>query len=203
MGVYSQILICASLLIATAQDIRARSVLDLVWIPAAVGVAYSLVVSYPSVELIVIKVAFVGGVALAFTYFGAIGQADAIALVFVAADANPASPIFPLLGTAVVALGHISYEYATGNARGPKTIPLQKFLDEQRWIPKAVISDGVRSEVSSDVNSAREEVSAKSNAGSLVEVTYGVPTVAYLGIGYLAYVLYLILFSTGTFLALP
>jgi hypothetical protein len=177
--------------------------MDLVWIPAVVGVAYSLLVGFPLVELIVIKIAFVGAVALAFTYFGAIGQADAIALVFVAADANAASPILPLLGTAVVALGHISYQYAVGNARGKKTIPIKKFLAEQRWIPRAVISDGVRTEVSSDVNVAREEVSSKSKTDSLVEVTYGVPTVAYLGIGYLAYLLYLILFSTGTFLALP
>jgi hypothetical protein len=201
--VYSEILICASLIIAAYQDLKERSVWDLVWIPAVVGVAYSVVVEYPSIELLVIKLAFVGVVAFAFTYFGAIGQADAIALVFVAADFNPASPILPLVGTAIAAGVHIGYQYATGNARGNKTIPLQKFLAEQRWIPKAVISDGVRTEVSSDVNVAREEVVAKSKEGALVEVTYGVPTVAYLGAGYLAYVVYLALFASGTFVALP
>ena len=191
------------MLIAAVQDVRKRSVLDLVWVPAIVGVAYAVFVEYPSIEILAIKVAFVGLVALAFTFFGAIGQADAIALVLVAGDPSPASPILPLLGTAVVAAVHIGYEYAVGNARGTKTIPIQKFLDEQRWIPKAVISDGVRSEVSNDVNVARDEVSAKLGEGSLVEVTYGVPTVAYLGLGYLAYVIYMVLFNGSAFLGLP
>jgi hypothetical protein len=188
---------------ASVQDIRSRSVWDIVWIPAIIGVAYGAIVAYPSIEFLVIKVAFVGLVALAFTYFGAIGQGDAIALVFVAADLNPATPILPLIGTAAVAGVHIAYQYAVGNARGVKTIPLQKFINEQRWIPKAVISDGVRVEVTNDVNVAREEVASKSKEGSMVEVTYGVPTVAYLGFGYLAYVLYLVLFASSTFLALP
>lgn len=202
-AVYSELLICASLLVAALQDVRSRSVVDIVWIPAVIGVAYSIVVAFPSIELLVVKVGLVGAVALAFTYFGAIGQADAIALVFVAADLNPASPIIPLIGTAAAAGVHIGYQYAVGNAKGVKTIPVQKFKEEQRWIPKAVISDGVRAEVSDDVNLAREEVSLKSKEGSLVEVTYGVPTVAYLGVGYLMYVLYLVLFATRTFVALP
>jgi len=185
------------------QDIRTRSVLDLVWLPAVIGVLYSVIVAYPSIELLVIKVGFVGAVALGFTYFGAIGQADAIALVFVAADLDPASPIIPLLGTAAAAGVHIAYQYVVGNAKGTKTIPLKKFTEEQRWIPKAVISEGVRVEVSSDVNVAREEVASRSSEGSLVEVTYGVPTVAYLGFGYLAYVLYLAIFATATFVGLP
>lgn len=201
--VYSELLICASLLAAAAQDIRTRSVLDIVWIPAIVGVVYSVVVAFPSVELLVIKVGFVGAVALGFTYFGAIGQADAIALVFVAADMSPTSPLFPLIGTAAVAGVHIGYQYRVGNARGNKTIPIQKFTKEQKWIPKAVISDGVRVEVSSDVNVAREEVSSKSKEGSMVEVTYGVPTVAYLGLGYLTYLLYMVIFATSAFVALP
>jgi len=201
--VYTDLLICASLLIAAMEDIKTRSVLDLVWVPAILGVAYSVVVAYPSIELLVIKVAFVGAVALAFTYFGAIGQADAIALVFVAADLNPASPILPLLGTAAAASVHIGYQYFTGNARGVKTIPIKKFTEEQHWIPKAVISDGVRVEVSSDVNVAREEVASKSKDGSTVEVTYGVPTVAYLGFGYLAYVIYMAIFATSVFISLP
>jgi hypothetical protein len=168
-----------------------------------VGVAYSVVVEFPSVELFLIKVVFVGAVALAFAYFGAIGQADAIALLFVAADFNPEAPIFPLVGTAIVAASAIGYQYAVGNARGDKTIPVEKFLREQRWIPKAIISKGVRTEVSSDVNVAREEVVAKSSQESMVEVTYGVPTVAYLAAGYVAYVIYLLVFATGTFAALP
>jgi hypothetical protein len=203
VSVYSELLICASLLIAGFQDVRERSVWDPVWIPAILGVAYSVIVEFPSIELFLIKVGFVGAVALAFAFFGAIGQADAIALVFVAADFNPGTPIFPLIGTAIAAAASIGYQYAVGNARGDKTIPVEKFLREQRWIPKAIITDGVKTEVSSDVNVAREEVVAKSGRESMVEVTYGVPTVAYLALGYAAYVAYLVVFATGTFTALP
>jgi hypothetical protein len=34
-------------------------------------------------------------------------------------------------------------------------------------------------------------------------VTYGVPTVAYLGFGYLVYLVYLVLFGGTAFLSLP
>lgn len=198
---YAQLLICASLLVAAYQDVRERSVLDLVWIPAAVGAALVLVLEYPALELPLAKLLLLGGAALAFALLGLVGQADAIALVVVAADPFPISPIPALVATAVVALAHIGYEIAVGNARGTKTIPLERFAAEQKWIPKAFINDGKRTEVSKDVNVARDQV--KGGSGTIVEVTYGVPTVAYIGVGYLLFLLYLLAFNPSAFFALP
>ena len=200
---YAQLLIAASFAIAAYQDFRERAVLDLVWIPAAVGVAYSIYWAFPNLEFPVLKLAIVGGIALAFVLLGGVGQADAIGLALIAGDPYQLSPILPLVGGAIVAVAHIGYEYLSGNARGVRTVPLEKFLREQRWIPKAIVADGTRTEVSNDVNDAREEVEAKAKPGATVEVTYGVPTVAYLGIGYIGYLAYLLVFQQHVFFSLP
>ena len=204
---YAQALIALSFAVAAYQDVRERAVSDLAWLPALAGLAYVLYSYYSggvtSLEFFLLKLALLGGVALAFTFLGYVGQADGIAIAFVAADPFALSPILPLLGAAAVALSHIGYEYAVGNARGTKTIPMARFLEEQCWIPRAIVSGGVRTEVSGDVNLAREEVVAAGKPDALVEARYGVPTVAYLGIGYVAYVVYLLAFSYGTFAGLP
>jgi len=205
---YAQLLIAVSFVTAAYQDVRDRAVNDLVWIPAVVGVAYvvyRLYVALPSdsLEFLLVKVLLIGGIAFVFTYIGGIGEADAIAIAFVAADPYTASPLPTLFATAVVALGHIGYEYAVGNARGAKVIPMSQFLREQRWIPKAIVSDDSRVEVNNDVNVAREEVEASQKKDAMVEVRYGVPTVAYLGAGYVIYLVYLLLFNYSAFAALP
>lgn len=203
---YAQLLIGISFAVASYQDVRERAVNDVVWVPAIAGVVlvfYNLLsTASPQLALELVKIGLVGGIGLAFAYFGAIGQADAIAIAFVAADPFPLSPIPPLVAAAVVALTHIGYEYASGNARGGLKIPMERFLKEQRWIPKAIVADGVRTKVDSDVNVAREEVEAKQTPGAMVEVGYGVPTVAYLGIGYLSYLVYLLVFDQAAFFAL-
>lgn len=200
---YAQALIGVSFAIAAYQDVRERAVSDLVWIPAIVGGAYAIYSAWPALALPLAKVGVVGAIALAFTLYGGIGQADAIAMALIATDPFQLSPIFPLFGAAAVALSHIGYEFAIGNARGRLTIPMAKFMREQRWIPKAVIIEGVRTEVSSDVNIAREEVAGMKGDGASVEVTYGVPTVAYLGIGYIVFLAYLVVFNQAVFLGLP
>lgn len=204
---YAQLLIAASFAAAAYQDVKDRAVSDLVWVPALAGVAlvvYSVIVSSsPNPLFFVVKVALVGGIALGFTLLGGIGQADAIALAFIAADPYPLSPLAPLFATAAIALVHIGYEFAIGNAKGAKTIPMAQFLREQRWIPKAILSDGTRTEVNNDVNVARDEVEAAKKPDAEVEVRYGVPTVAYLGVGYVAYLVYLLAFSYPTFASLP
>jgi hypothetical protein len=205
---YAQLLIAVSFAVASYQDITERAVSDLVWLPALGGVAYVVYwflghATSPEIEFLLVKVVLVGGIALAFTFLGGIGQADAIAMAFVAADPYALSPIAPLFASAAVALAHIGYEFAIGNARGGHTIPMEQFLREQRWIPKAILSDGTRVEVNSDVNVAREEVEAANKPGAQVEVRYGVPTVAYLGIGYVAYLVYLLVFNFSTFVSLP
>ncbi len=188
---------------ASYQDVKERVVSDIVWIPALVGTAYIIYSMFPDLEVQLIWLGLIGGIAILFAYLGVVGQADSIALIFFAADPYQLSPIFPFIAGAVVALGHIGYEGVVGNAWGTKTIPIERFLKEQKWIPEAVIIDGVREKVDSDVNVARDEVEAKQKPGSMVEVKYGVPTVAYLGIGYLACLAYLLIFSHATLLSLP
>lgn len=205
---FAQLLIAASFAISAYQDIKNRAVSDLVWIPAGAGTAliiYETLSYTPNTDfaLELTKLGLVGIIAVAFTYKGAIGQADAIALFFIAADPYRLSPIIPLVAAAAVALSHIGYELAVGNARGGHAIPIEQFLREQKWIPKAILADGSRTEVSKDVNVAREEVEAKQKPGATIEVAYGVPTVAYLGIGYVAYLAYLIIFNLPLFQSLP
>ena len=205
---YAQFLIAASFVIASYTDVKERAVSDLAWIPALAGVGYVFYELYASsatgtLEFLLIKVGLIGGIAIGFALLGGIGQADGIAIAFVAADPYVLSPLAPLFATAAVALAHIAYELAVGNARGVKTIPMDQFLDEQRWIPKAIVSDEGRTEVSSDVNVAREEVEAANNPGASVEVKYGVPTVAYLGLGYVIYLAYLLAFNYPAFASLP
>jgi len=205
---YAQLLIAASFAIAAYQDVRERAVSDLAWVPALAGVAYVVYSLFASsltqdLEFVVLKVALIGGIALAFAFFGGIGQADAIALAFLAADPYSLSPLIALFATSIIALIHIGYEFGVGNARGAKTIPMAQFLREQRWIPKAIVSDGTRAEVNNDVNVAREEVEAAGKPDAMVEVRYGVPTVAYLGVGYVIYLTYLLAFNYSAFASLP
>jgi Flp pilus assembly protein protease CpaA len=205
---YAQLLIAASFVIASYSDVKDRAVSDLAWIPALIGVGYIFYALYvgstsSTLEYLLLKVVLIGGIAIGFAFLGGIGQADGIAIAFVAADPYVLSPLAPLFATAAVALVHIGYEFANGNARGAKLIPMAQFLKEQRWIPKAIVSDEVRTEVSSDVNVAREEVDAANKPGAMVEVKYGVPTVAYLGIGYVAYLVYLLAFNYSAFASLP
>lgn len=199
----AQLLIGVSFAVASYQDIRERAVSDVVWIPALVGAAYVIYSSFPNLELQLVKLGLIGGIALLFAFLGAVGQADSIAIVFLASDPYQLSPILPLVSCAGVALAHIGYEVAVGNARGAKMIPLERFLKEQKWIPKAVIEDGVRRDVDSDVNIARDEVEATQKPGAMVEVKYGVPTVAYLGVGYILFLAYLLIFNQSAFLSLP
>ncbi|QQG48934.1 MAG: hypothetical protein HY247_01050 [archaeon] len=205
---YSQALILVSFATAAVQDVRQRSVNDLVWLPSVAGIAlvfYAFVTQrfLPGLELELLKVGLLGGIALAFALFGFIGQADAIAMAIIAADPYPLSPIPAVLAAAVVALGHIGYVFATGDTKKGLTVPMDRFLREQKWIPKAILSGGIRKEVSGDVNVARDEVEAAKDPGASVEVSYGVPTVAYLGVGYAAFLVYLLVFAPDVFFGLP
>ena len=205
---YAQLLIAVSFAVAAYQDVRERAVSDLVWVPALIGAAYSIYwvaanETSLGLEFLLVKIALVGGIALAFTYIGGIGQADAIAMAFVAADRYQLSPLAPLFAGAVVAAAGILYQYAVGNAKGGRVIPMEQFLREQRWIPKAIASDGTKTEVNPDVNVAREEVEAANKPEAQVEVKYGVPTVAYLGVGYVAYLAYLLILNPSVFSSLP
>jgi len=205
---YGQILIAASFAVAAYQDLRERAVNDLVWIPAIAGTAYvfySLATSgqYADLEFDVFRVLLIGGMAFAMVYFGMLGEADLIALVFFAADPYVFGVFFALVGAVIVLVPHLAYVMLTGEGRGSHLIPVSRFVKEQKWIPKATVMDGVRHEVDSDVNKAREEVEGVQKEGMQVEVVYGVPDVLYFGVGYILYLVYLGLFNHALFSSLP
>ena len=205
---YGQILIALSFAVAAYQDVRDRAVNDLVWIPAIAGTAfvfYSLATTgqYADLEFDVFRVLLIGGMAFVMVYFGMLGEADLIALVFFAADPYVFGVFFALIGAVIVLVPHLAYVMLTGEGRGSHIIPVSRFLKEQKWIPRATVADGVRREVDTDVNRAREEVEGMQKEGMEVEVVYGVPDVLYFGLGYILYLVYLGLFNYALFSSLP
>jgi Flp pilus assembly protein protease CpaA len=205
---YGQVLIAASFAVAAYQDLKERAISDLVWIPAIAGTAwvfYSLATTgqVADLEYDVIRVVLLGGLGFAMVYFGTLGEADLIALVFFAADPYVFGVFFAIIGAVVVLVPHLAYVFLTGEGRGSHVIPVSRFLNEQKWIPRATVVDGVRHEVDSDVNKAREEVEGIQKEGMMVEVVYGVPDVLYFGLGYILYLAYLVLFNYGLFSSLP
>jgi len=205
---YGQILIAASFAVAAYQDLRERAVNDLVWVPAIAGTAfvfYSLATTgeYADLEFDLVRILLIGGMAFVMVYFGMLGEADLIALVFFAADPYVFGLFFALIGAVIVLVPHLAYVLMTGEGRGSRVIPVSRFLREQKWIPRATVVDGVRHEVDSDVNKAREEVESQQKEGMQVEVVYGVPDVLYFGLGYILYLAYLVLFNYALFSSLP
>lgn len=205
---YFQLLMLASFLLAGYQDARERLVSDFFWIPGIIAAALA-VVFLPSMDfLLLARIALIGGIAFAFAWFGFIGQADAIALALVASDPTPFAPIPVLLFTGVVAIAHIGYLYARGTARKPRLISLEEFRSQAKWIPKALVVNGERREMTSDVNISREKTEEHANAGAedaatMVEVQYGVPQVTYLAAGFVAYLVFLAIFQPSLLTAFP
>lgn len=198
----------ASLLLAGYQDARERLVSDYYWIPGIVA-AVLAVAFLPSMDfLLVARITLIGVIAFAFAWFGFIGQADAIALTLISSDPSPYAPIPVLLATGVVTLAHIGYLYATGTARKPRLVTLQEFRTQAKWIPKALVVNGVRREITSDVNVSRELAEEHASAGpedaaTMVEVQYGVPQVTYIAVGFVLYLAYLAIFQPHLLTALP
>ncbi len=200
---FLQILMAVSFLIAGYQDIRERLVSDVAWIPAIIGVVLAFYF-VPSEDLILlVRIAIIGGIALVIAWYGFVGEADGIAFVLVVADPAPLAPLPVLFAIAGVALCHIGYLFATGMTGKSKVIPIRQFKKEARWIPKAVISGQERKEVVNDVNISRDDVEKVTDENAMVEVQYGVPTVAYIAVGYMIYLVYLAIFQSGVLLSLP
>lgn len=202
LSMWSQLAIVVSLALASISDIKERAVHDSVWIPALAGIIYSLLVERNLILELLPRILIIAAVALAFTVKGLLGHADGIALAIIAFDPYYLSTLIIFVSAAAIALTHISLLYFSGRLNSNK-ITVERFVKEQCWIPKAVINDGIRSEVSKDVNKAREEAIKIAKEGSTVEVIYGVPTVTYIGFGYIAYVLFLVLFNYSVFASLP
>jgi hypothetical protein len=196
---YSQILLAVSLALAGYFDVKERLVSDLLWIPGAVGVVVLFFLLPAEIVPLLIRLGLVGAIGLAFARFGFIGEADAIALVIATSDPSIFSLIYIMLATGVVALLHIASLYLMGFVGKSRFIPLEQFKAEARWIPKAIVVGGVSSEVKNNVNISREEVEKDAPVGSMIEVQYGVPTVAYIAIGYLAYLVYSLIFNFSAF----
>ena len=205
---YYQLLMLASFLLAGYQDARERLVSDFYWIPGVIA-AVLAVAFLPSMDfMIVARVTLIGVIAFAFAWFGFIGQADAIALTLISSDPTPYAPIPVLLATGAVAIAHIGYLYATGTARKPKLVTLEEFRKQAKWIPKALVVDGVRREITNDVNVSRELAEEHASAGpedatTMVEVQYGVPQVTYIAAGFVAYLVFLAIFQPSFLTAFP
>jgi len=206
--VYYQLLMLASFLLAGLQDARERLVSDYYWIPGIIAAALA-VAFLPSMDFVLVaRVTLIGIIAFAFTWFGFIGQADAIALTLISSDPTPYAPIPVLLATGVVALVHIGYLYGRRIAGKPRLITLDEFRKQAKWIPKALVVDGVRREITNDVNVSRELAEEHASAGpedakTMVEVQYGVPQVTYIAAGYVAYLVFLAIFQPSLLTAFP
>jgi Flp pilus assembly protein protease CpaA len=206
--VYAQLLLAISFAFGSYQDVRDREVSDLVWIPAAGGVAIIMYEAFrspgsPLLETELLKLGFAAALVVVLYYFGAVGEADLIALAFFFADPYLWSFFFAMVGVAVVMGSHIVYRLLKSRPIRTVVIPVDQFVREPFWVPVATIFDGMREEVSADVNFAREEVEAKKKEGMLVEAKYGTPTLAYYGIGYILYLLALLAFNYSLFASLP
>ena len=151
---------------------------------------------------LLIRLGLVGAIGIAFAKLGFIGEADAIALVIATSNPSILSLLYIMFATAAVALLHIGALFFLGFVGKSRLVPLDQFKAEARWIPKAIVVDGVSNKVKNDVNISREEVEKDAPAGSVIEVQYGVPTVAYIAGGYLIYVSYMLVFNFGAFVAL-
>jgi len=200
---FLQILMAVSFFIAGYQDVKERLVSDIVWVPAIIGVVLALYF-VPSQDLILlVRVGIIGAIALVVAKYGLVGEADGIAFVLVVADPAKLAPIPVLFAVACVALSHIAYLFVTGMTGKNKIIGITQFKREARWIPKAVIVGVEKTRVANNVNISRDDVDKVTDETALVEVQYGVPTVAYIAAGYAIYLVYLAVFQSSVLLSLP
>ena len=204
---FVQLLVAFSFLVAGFQDVKDRLVSDIVWIPALFGVAFALYYLRSELFVLLAPIAIIAVIAFGAAWLGAVGEADGIAFVLVIAGTVPIGLVPGMLEVffgVLVALGvHVGYLYARGMVGKPRVIPIAQFRREANWIPRALIVGGQRTEVVKDVNVSRESVDAVTDETASVEVQYGVPTVAYIAAGYVAYVVFLAIFQSGALFSLP
>lgn len=189
----ARLLIAASFLLAALQDVKERAVYDWAFIPGAVGAGIAVYASYvalaaPYFYMDLLKLLFFGGAGLAFVLMGRMGEADVIAITIIAAD--PSLISFLSLVFTGVALGvGVAILYMKHLIPGSTTVTYEQFVKESRWIPIAVINDGIRVDLPSDVNVSREKATELGKPGSMVLVQYGLPVLLYFAVGYFAYLL--------------
>lgn len=177
----------ASWLLAAYQDVRDRWVSDYVWVPAFVGGALLLLRSVgPLLALLVIKIAGLVVLSYAWRRLGLMADADAIGFPLITLSRNLASPLPELITSLVVALVYIT---AARLKHGgfEKTMSPDEALRQNVWIPKKVVN--VRTREVRELRGRPEEAweSLKKYSGSreyVVVSGYGVPLVAFFGMGY-------------------
>ena len=202
-SLFLQILMAVSFLIGGYQDLKERLVSDLVWIPAIVGIVLVFYFDSPQAILLLVLLGVVGAIAFASTWLGFLGDADGIALIMILAWFVNADLLALALSFAAMAALVFPYLYLTGMFRKEIIIPIQQFKSEAKWIPKAVIIGGNRSEMPKDVNVSHDEVEKITDQSAMVEVQYGVANITVLAVAFAIYLAYIIVFQTGLFLKLP
>ena len=200
----------SSFLFAGYQDVRTRSVSDLAWFPALLGVGVLLGGDPDHALIVLFQMGLFVGLGIGFLLLAsvsrgitALGQADVIAIPFLASNPNPIYFFVLTILTGASAVVILAFYWLTGRLRRHHDIPLAQFLTEQNWVPKAVVKGNERVNLSNDVNVSREEVAKVAVEGDRVEVEYGVPQVAFFAAGYVAFVVYLIIFQTAFFFSFP
>jgi hypothetical protein len=188
----ARLFIAASFLLAGIEDVKERAVYDYVWFPGLFGVALAVYTAYTSMPTLLfyadlIKLLMMGGMGIAIILVGRTGQADAIALLVISSDPSllSFSSYFFAGGAIAVAVVYLRWR---GYLDKVITIPYEQFVNEKRWIPLAIVDEtGKVTELTRDVNVSRESALQLGRPGTLVNVQYGFPLVAYYAIGWFAY----------------
>jgi len=143
--------------------------------------------SAPANAFLIVRIVAVGSIALIVARRGFIGEADGIAILLLVADPAPLSPLPALFAVAAVTLCSVGYLHAKGIMGKDRTITLEQFKSEAKWVPKGA---------------SRASIEKAMDEKMMVEVQYGVPLVAYIASGYMIYLVYLAIFQTAFLLAL-
>ncbi|MEM0117313.1 MAG: hypothetical protein QXV32_02595 [Conexivisphaerales archaeon] len=169
------------------QDFKERMVSDWVWIPAIAAVPVSLWESGGSLWLTAVKLGIIGVAALATFLLGIFGQADSISLFFMGIGTSLLSPFPQLLGMSIAALLHISYLIIrAGSLRIEKYMSIEEAEKQNVWIPREIEADGEKIDLSASPEEAWESLKKYEGKNARVKVSYGVPLAGYMGIGYIA-----------------
>jgi hypothetical protein len=175
------LLVLASFALASYQDIRRREVDDVIWLPGLIGLGLLLFLSPLPLRLpMAIALGLAGYLVVRL---GAMGEADGIALFLWSSLGGLMGIIIAAAGALLGLLVHMALLRAWGRKR-VGTMSLERALREGHWLPRRILIEGEWRELPKNVNRLWEEL-RRYDPRSEVEVEFGVPMVAYLGLGYL------------------
>ncbi len=175
-------------LLAAYQDLRSREVDDLTWAPAAAGLALLLVAEPVAADVQVLaKVGLMAALAVAWRRMGLMASGDLPALAFLGASACYLSPLPELAASMPIVLAIWAVE---AGLRARKIVGIEEAALDPRWIPRRILGEG--GEELEDLSRATPEEASeelgkwKEIPGARVELSYGVPLAAAVGLGYVA-----------------